>query len=189
LEILWPMQKRMYEGQLRVVTHHPYMSDWLGWPWMARPIWYAFDQELDQRFVRGVFLIGNPVIMLSGLAALLFAAWSWLKKKSFSGFLLVFLWCGFYFCWGLIPRKIAFYYYYYPCAMILTLSVVHYFESLYESVKSRSLQSKAVERIDWMRWAYLGVALGLFFYFFPVLSGMRIPLESFRQWMWFDSWI
>jgi dolichyl-phosphate-mannose--protein O-mannosyl transferase len=31
--------------------------------------------------------------------------------------------------------------------------------------------------------------LALFVYFYPVLSGLRIPAGSFSQWMWFSTWI
>jgi dolichyl-phosphate-mannose-protein mannosyltransferase len=42
LSDLFDMQYKMWDGQLRVVTNHPYMSHWIDWPLMRRPIWYAF---------------------------------------------------------------------------------------------------------------------------------------------------
>ena len=57
---LFLMQKKMYEGQLRVVSSHPYMSYWSDWPLLGRPIWYAFDKEgFGSEWVRGVLLLGN----------------------------------------------------------------------------------------------------------------------------------
>ena len=63
------MQPKMWDGQLRVVTAHPYMSTWLQWPLLKRPIWYAFDKEGGaNQWVRGVLLVGNPLIMWAGLS-------------------------------------------------------------------------------------------------------------------------
>jgi dolichyl-phosphate-mannose-protein mannosyltransferase len=179
---LFEMQRRMYDGQLRVVTSHPYMSQWQDWPLLRRPIWYAFDKEGPQsEWVRGVLLLGNPVVMWSGLLALLACAWSWLESKTRSSFLILVFYGAFYISWMLIPRKIAFYYYYYPAGMMLSFAlayVFHYGE-----------HGRSFERIKWARWVFLAAAFGMFVYFFPVLAALRIPSESFRKWMWFRSWI
>ena len=66
-ELLTSFQARMLDGQKRVVNSHPYMSQFYDWILMKRPIWYAFDKEGSQgETVRGVLLLGNPVIMWGG---------------------------------------------------------------------------------------------------------------------------
>jgi dolichyl-phosphate-mannose--protein O-mannosyl transferase len=41
-----------------------------------------------------------------------------------------------------------------------------------------------------LKWLFLGVTIGLFVYFYPILSGMAIPPGSFREWMWLETkWI
>lgn len=66
------LQLQMWDGQQRVVHSHPYMSQWLDWPTLRRPIWYAFDHEGEtKQWVRGVILIGNPLVMWAGLLALM----------------------------------------------------------------------------------------------------------------------
>jgi dolichyl-phosphate-mannose-protein mannosyltransferase len=175
------MQPRMWSGQLRVLTNHPYNSQWTGWPLMLRPIWYAFDKEGSaQEWVRGVLLIGNPLVMWSGLAALCICAWAWIKNRSREGFLILILYCAFYFCWAVIPRKIAFYYYYYPAGIILSLAIafaLYYWDNLIGAP------------LKWIRGFYLLAVFILFVYFFPILSALRIPSDSFTRWMWFRSWI
>ncbi|MBL7715779.1 MAG: phospholipid carrier-dependent glycosyltransferase [Bdellovibrionales bacterium] len=178
LDIL-EMQPKMFDGQLRVVNSHPYMSDWKSWPWMTRPIWYAFDKELDPQYVRGVILLGNPILMWGGLLAMLGTAISWLKTRSRDSFLILSFYLVFVFCWAVIPRKVAFYYYYYPAGMILTFAFGH----LAQRYEHKISKGQAI------RWAIAGSCLGLFIYFFPVLSGIKIQSETFRRWMWLQSWI
>ncbi|MGK5083927.1 phospholipid carrier-dependent glycosyltransferase [Bdellovibrionota bacterium FG-1] len=182
---LFLTQKKMYEGQLRVVTQHPYMSNWLDWPLIRRPIWYAFDKEGGAKeWVRGVLLIGNPLVMWGGCLALLGCLWGWIEKRSRQAFLILVFYFTFYGCWILIPRKIAFYYYYYPAGMVLSFALAYAFELIQKTTLS--------ERFQWIsqaRWAFLACVLVMFVYFFPIIAALRISSETFRDWMWFRSWI
>ena len=178
---LLEMQYRMWDGQLRVVSSHPYMSRWIDWPLITRPIWYAFDREgAGQAWVRGVLMIGNPLIMWGGLLALLFCAWEWIQTRNRKAFFILYFYSVYYVCWIIIPRKISFYYYYYPSGIMLSFALAYFFFN------------KKYERkfnLAGGRWVFMAAALGLFIYFFPILAGLRIPSDSFRNWMWFQSWI
>lgn len=170
------MQPRMWGGQLRVVSSHPYMSNWLGWAVMARPIWYTFNHEANET-VRGVILLGNPLVMLPGLIAVAGCLWAWLRYRSREGFLIGITYCALFFCWAVIPRKITFYYYYYPAGMTLSMALAYSFV-LWEE-----------KHAHWFRWVFL-VAVGMMFiYFFPILAALEIPISAFKKWMWFRSWI
>ncbi len=178
---LFLMQKTMYEGQLRVVTDHPYMSKWTDWAIMKRPIWYAFDKEgARQEHVRGVVLLGNPLVMWAGLAAMFFCVSNWIRTRSRAAFLIVFFYSVFYFSWAVIPRKIAFYYYYYPAGMVLSLALAWAFEVL---------ESRRPHLGQWPRWAFLGATFAIFAYFLPILAALKIDADSFRRWMWMWSWV
>lgn len=172
---LFRMQWMIYDGQLRVVNAHNYMSQWWQWPLLNRPIWYAFDKEGTQgEFVRGVLLLGNPLIMWSGLLAIAYTLWDSIKRHSKLARWIVGLFLLFWLSWGIIPRKTLFYYYYYPAGMMLSFALAYTFDRL---------------RLRKFQWFYLGAVAVIFVYFYPILAGMPIATESFRQWMWFDSWI
>lgn len=174
------MQPKMFDGQLRVVTSHPYMSDWKSWPFMTRPIWYAFDKEAsDPDYVRGVLLLGNPLMMWGGLFAILACFWGWIRHRARDAFLISAFYLVFVLCWAVIPRKIAFYYYYYPAGMTLSLAIAWVFHHL----------EMKIFKAPVARWAFAGAVFGLFVYFFPILSGMKIRSDEFRSWMWMSSWI
>jgi len=175
------MQIRMWDDQLRVVHSHPYMSRWIDWPLISRPIWYAFDREFgNSAIVRGVLLIGNPLLMWSGLLAIIYCLWEWIQFRKREAFFIFYFYCVFFFSWSFIPRKIAFYYYYYPAGMMLSFALAYVFDHQKCSILLQE---------SWARWIFLGAATCIFIYFFPILSGVKIPSNSFQHWMWFRSWI
>ncbi|XYI03862.1 phospholipid carrier-dependent glycosyltransferase [Sorangium sp. So ce1128] len=178
---LFAMQKRMWEGQLRVVGSHPYMSSWIEWPLIRRPIWYAFDHEGDHdEYLRGVVLLGNPFIMWTGLVALLGCLWGWIAERSRAGFVILLFYAAYCGSWIVVPRKVSFYYYYYPAGTTLSLALAYVF---FHDEKGSS------SRFPWARWAFFGVSLAVFVYFFPILAALRIDGESLRKWMWSSTWI
>lgn len=175
---LWSFQLKMYDGQLRVVGDHPYLSHWASWPFMKRPIWYAFDKDgPNDEYIRGVLLLGNPMVVWGGLLALIFCAYRWYKKRNFVDFFIVYFYCAMYFCWMFFPRKVAFYYYYYPAAFILGLAL------------TQALNQDPFKKINHMRIWALAMSAIFFFYFLPVLGAFQIGKGEFLKWMWFTSWI
>jgi dolichyl-phosphate-mannose-protein mannosyltransferase len=178
------MQPKMWDGQLRVVTEHPYQSTWWSWPWLLRPIWYAFEKsQEDPGGVRGVLLIGNPWLMWSGMGALAFCVYAWIRDRSRQAFWALGLYAALYFQWIIIPRKVSFYYYYYPAGTMLALAAVYTLKRIRLPRPWQRLPHEA------LLWAYCAIAVLVFVYFYPVLSGMRIPAETFTRWTWFRSWI
>jgi dolichyl-phosphate-mannose-protein mannosyltransferase len=122
--------------------------------------------------------------MWTGLLALLGCLWGWIQLRQRQAFLILYFFAIFYFSWALIPRKIEFYYYYYPAGMVLSLALAYCF--YHPEVRKRFRTEKPLQ---WIKWSYLGIAIALFAYFFPILAALQIPLDSFRRWMWFNSWI
>jgi dolichyl-phosphate-mannose--protein O-mannosyl transferase len=118
--------------------------------------------------------------MWTGLLAILKCAWDFIVHRNRIAFFITFFYAVFLGCWIVIPRKIAFYYYYYPAGMMLSFALAYLFYSE---------RHKKVLEMDWVKWVFLGASFGLFIYFFPILAGLRIPANSFQNWMWFRSWI
>lgn len=177
-DILFEMQLKMWDGQSRVVGSHPYHSLWKEWALMIRPIWYAFDkEESNDSLVRGVLLIGNPLVMWTGLGAIIACVMGWIKDRRRDAMLIGLTYLALYFSWMVIPRKVSFYYYYYPAGMTLSLALAYVFHRFETAPKK------------WFRIGYLVIAAGLFIYFFPILAALKIPSNSYVRYTWFSSWI
>jgi dolichyl-phosphate-mannose-protein mannosyltransferase len=69
------------------------------------------------------YLLGNPVVMWPGLAALLFCLRHFWKSLAVAEGLVVLLYIANLLQWAVTPAKGTFYYYYYPAALFLGVAV------------------------------------------------------------------
>jgi dolichyl-phosphate-mannose--protein O-mannosyl transferase len=126
--------------------------------------------------------------MWGGLIALLVCAWGFVRDRSREGFLILCFYLGLFGSWVLIPRKVSFYYYYYPAGMVLSLALAYVFFFMGRQ-KVKGEVKDQIKAMRWARWVFLGLTFALFVYFFPILSAMQLPANEFRRFMWFPSWI
>ena len=113
------LQKEMWDSLWRATTPHPYMSSWVNWALLRRPILYLFDQDLENgNSLRVVMFLGNPVVLWSGVIALFACIYDWLKTRRRDAFVISMSWVAFYFTWALVRRPVSFCYYYFPAGRI-----------------------------------------------------------------------
>ncbi|WP_315763349.1 phospholipid carrier-dependent glycosyltransferase [Sphingomonas sp. Y38-1Y] len=163
------LQQRMYEAQTQILQPHPYQSDWWSWPLLLRPIWYYYEPDMGVQ--RGVLLIGNPAIMWGGLVAI--AACLWARGRHA---LVGKLWVFSIAIWAAIPKSLGFYYYY-------------HLSSIFAALACAAALSLLPTRLRWIEPAFALLAVGLFAYFYPIISGAALSdPQDFNHWMWLDSW-
>lgn len=171
---LIPFQLQMWELQTQALTPHNYQSDWWSWPLIIRPIWYFY--EPDQGATRGVLLIGNPAIMWGGLVAVAACWWAGLRERAGIPLTAAILWTFSIGVWAVIPKSLGFYYYYYLPSIILCVVLAVAFHHYSARVKRND---------EW----YLVLCVGLFAYFYPILSAQALPGDrGFERWIWFPNW-
>ncbi len=180
---LWSTQKAMWNYHATLNASHAYFSPWYTWPWLARPTWYYYKQQADH--VYGIVALGNPALWWASVPATFAALVTGIRardpRRLFAslGFLCL------YVPWGLSPRKLNFSHYLFEALPYACLSLGFFLD---RALGERRWRSSA--------WTYLGVCLGLFVFFFPILTGYPIPLWLFQSeilgrlpWLWFKSWI
>jgi dolichyl-phosphate-mannose--protein O-mannosyl transferase len=185
--IQWQIES--WNLQRNVVGSHPYTSQWWSWPLQLRPIWYAYDKVPDTDLIRGVVLLGNPILIWGTVLAIAKCVHTAIQdKKAFMAkpaskkdkkpkvrslvseqVLLAFFVC--FLAYAVIPRKVTFFYYYYPAGLVLSL-----------------VWTQALRQFKW-KWIFAGVCVVLFIYFLPVLGAFPIHDGTLGRWMWFRSWI
>jgi dolichyl-phosphate-mannose--protein O-mannosyl transferase len=181
---LWAMQARMLAGQLHVGTDHPYNAGWWTWPLMLRPMWFAFDPEPTPGYVRGVFMVGNPLLMWGGLLFLARTAVAWLREGSAVARHITLGFLFMYLPWILVPRGVWYYYYYYPAALLLGFAASAVF-------LERRRTADAAQRARWGRleWSWLVLCVDVFVWFYPFLAALPMNGDLLRLWAWFERWI
>jgi dolichyl-phosphate-mannose--protein O-mannosyl transferase len=93
-------------------------SPWYSWPLNVSP----------QRALS--YLVGNPVVTWGGLAALALCVRRFWKAITLPEGLVFLLFASNYLQWVVTPEKGLFYYYYYPCVMILGVAIAVAMRSL-----------------------------------------------------------
>lgn len=173
---LIPLQLEMYRLQTFILAPHTYQSDWWSWPMMLRPVWYFY--EPDAGVQRGVLLIGNPTIFWGGLAAVALCIIGWLRDRDLRLFGVAALWVGSLAIYIVIPKSLGFFYYYYLSGIFLCIAIA----AAYGHFGKGRWQDADL-------WLLVPV-VGLFVYFYPILSGARLDgHRPFLNWTWFPGWI
>ena len=169
------LQPKMLRTQLGVTDkHHPYLSSWYSWPLMLRPIWYHYDQKQ----LRGVALLGNPVVMWLGLFSVAFCAIFAIKEQLFSSIFIFGFYSIFLLSWGLIPRQNTYYYYYYPAGMMLGPAISFVFHRIRIQPFFAHL----------LQFGLLLATIVSFIFFFPVLSSTAMSDSQLNKRLWLNSW-
>jgi dolichyl-phosphate-mannose-protein mannosyltransferase len=162
-EMFW-LQRDILLGHMSAKLGHYYASPWYEWPLMQRPMWWAWVSLGP--WDRVVLLIGNHVILYSGLVAICLTTWRWIRRRSRTMLLCSIWYPAMLFCWAVIPRPVGYLHYYLPTALTLSFPVAYIFCEMTDSPRKGT---------RWLAWGLATAALLMFVVLFPVLSGMRIP--------------
>jgi dolichyl-phosphate-mannose--protein O-mannosyl transferase len=177
---LAPVAQHEYMLKLQdsVKRLHPYRSVWYQWMANWRCIWYLY--EFVDGAQRGILLIGNPFSMLAGLPALAWCAWAAIRRQRLDALAFVVLYALTLGIWAINGKPIQFYYHYLLPAAFLMACLALALDELWARR----------DRWRWITPISLAVTLGMFVYFYPIISAARLHhgKASFAQYMWLDSW-
>ena len=168
------LHRQMIAMQESVVEPHPYQSRWPEWLFNLRAIWYLYEPIDGAQ--RGIVLIGNPLTMLLGLPAMIWAVWRSVRgdRAALAVAVLYAVSLGF---WMVVNKPVQFYYHYFlpSCFLLAALALA------LDALRCRGWRKLTT--------ATLIASAALFAWFYPILSAA--PLEgrhSFALWMWLDGW-
>ena len=179
-------------------THYGYSRPWT-WLVMTRPVPITW-QDLGPSF-RQLLAIGNPIVFWGSLWALPYLAWSWWRKRDWvPGFVLMAVLLQ-YLPWLLVARP-QFFFYVAPFAPFLVLALVYMVRDLSDArlivrepggVVATDPETGGPAVSFWhpyrpVAYAIVGLAIGLFFWFWPVLTYQTISDFHHKLIVWFPGW-
>ena len=169
-------QRRIFaDNTTTAIAGHTYQSAWPTWPLLVRPVWYLFDKAAEGRIAAIVFL-GNPLVLWPALLALAICLRDFIARRSADAFLILAFYAGTYLAWALLPRSLAFLYYYLPAATLASLALVY------------ALTRGNTPR--WLLWAFVAVAAAGFAVMLPIsAASVGTSMQMFNRLMLFRSWI
>jgi len=169
------LQAQMLELQQSVTKPHPYMSQWWQWVTDWRPIWFLYENVDGAQ--RGVLMVGNPFTMWAGLLALpACLAWGW-RRRDPAMLSAVALYAVTLGIWIVAPKPVQFYYHYLLPATFLTIALALVLAAWWQRGRR------------WPAALSLALSLGLFAWFYPILSSGPLPgKNAFETYTWLPSW-
>lgn len=162
--------------QESVVKAHPYMSRWPQWVLNARSIWYLYEAVDGAQ--RGIVLIGNPLTMLLGLPALIWAASEAFLRRNGAAMAITVLYAVTLGFWIASAKPVQFLYHYFLPSLALLAALALALDALWQRGRR------------WMALLPLAGSVALFAYFYPILSAAPLAggKMAFTEWMWLARW-
>ncbi len=176
LETVLENQEGMFSYHSGIVDTHPYESRWYQWIFDIRPILYYAQSDHGLYSSFGAF--GNPLLYWAGLVAMAFmGVWSRLRRDGRALFILI-AYLSQLVPWMLIPR-LTFAYHYFPSSVFLIFALCF----VQGQISRRETGKK------WLAYAPAAIAVLLFIWFYPALSGLATPSFYVKNFInWLPSW-
>src|SRR5690606_33018148 len=122
-------------------------------------------------------MIGNPLTMLLGLAALAWAAWAGLARGHKAALAVFVLYAVALGTWIVAGKPVQFYYHYLLPGTFLLAALALALDSFWQRGNR------------WLPLTVLGGSTAFFIWFFPILSAAPLAGEqSFLDYAWLESW-
>lgn len=161
---------------------HPYLSSAWTWPFLTRPVLY-FAQYPAEGVRKVIYANGNPAIFWGSLLAVPLAAYRWWRDRDRCAGFAVACVLGLYVPWLLVPRP-QFLFYATPITPFLVLTIVAVLRWLSELRVAGSRSRPYLPLVV----GFVALSVGLFVWFWPVLTGAALSDEAFRLRAWFPGW-
>jgi dolichyl-phosphate-mannose--protein O-mannosyl transferase len=186
------LKARSYDEKTKTYTpEHPYQSRPWSWIALGRPVAYyykAIDPNTPQERRREVLGIGNPAIFWVSFITIPWLAVMWRRRRDWVAGLVLLAIASQYIFWflpGISLDKVQFFFYATPIAPFFVLGATYFARDL---ARMRLAGSTSRPFLP-VSVAYVVVAVGLFLWFWPVLSGQPLTTSAWSARMWFRAWI
>ena len=154
---------------------HPYMSSAWTWFLLLRPV--AYFWQGDPSCCAEILGIGNPALFWGALLFLPYLAVSWRLQRDWRAGAILIPVLSQFLPWLLVARPL-FLFYMTPVAPFLALGAVYAIRDIARTGTARWITMPAAGLL-------VVVAVGVFVFFWPVLTGDSISLDEWWRRIWF----
>ncbi|MFN2545530.1 MAG: dolichyl-phosphate-mannose--protein mannosyltransferase [Actinomycetota bacterium] len=165
---------------------HPYESKPWTWIAMIRPVSYYYASPGGERTAAEVLAMGNPLLFWSSIVTIPVVTWHWLRRRSWVAGLIAVGVLAQYLPWFGAASRVQFLFYITPVTPFLVLGAVYVLRELWDWGDRRGLVGAAGPAYVGM---YVATYVGLFAFFYPILTGWQLSYHAWHLRMWMNSWI
>ena len=173
----WDRQHYMFSTSRGLSSNHPYQSPPWSWPLLKRAVSYYFETPNDE--YSEILATGNPFVWWTSMLSLVAVGYAWIRKRGHAeGFILAAV------AWTYLPwlvlagdRPAVFLFYFLPVLPFLFLAPAYLAARIGASWEARAAIG-----------LYAAAAIGIFAFFYPVLTKVPLAEPSWRARIWiFDD--
>jgi dolichyl-phosphate-mannose-protein mannosyltransferase len=194
LRSLWHYQYQVYQFNVHLTQPHTYQSNPWSWLVLGRPVSYFYESPKFGQdgctatggCAREVLAIGTPLLWWAACFALAYLLYRWALRRDWrAGAVLCGVAAG-YLPWFHYQSRTIFLFYAVVFVPFLCLAVA--------MMVGAMLGPRGASERRRM-WGAVGAGtlvlliIWNFIYFFPLYTGMTIPMDAWRARMWWDTWI
>jgi dolichyl-phosphate-mannose--protein O-mannosyl transferase len=199
---IWEHDSWAYYYHHTLTATHTYGSAWYSWPFMLRPVAYFYEDNmgcvahnvaaaLAQNGcvpLRGeVFNLGNPAIWWAAIIAVIYCAVVAVRERSFPAAFIVLAYLAAWVPFAGVTRVLFLYHMFgsLPFMMLAVAFTLARLRRLRLRVDFGSVRLPALTG-DHLAWAYLGLVVLTFIFFYPLWTGLPISGDAWSQRIWLN---
>jgi dolichyl-phosphate-mannose-protein mannosyltransferase len=195
LRSLWHYESEVYDFHVGLTSGHTYESNPWSWLILGRPVSYFYESPKaghdgctaqGEGCAREVLALGTPLLWWAACFAVVYVLYRWLLRRDWrAGAVLCGVAAG-YLPWFMYQERTIFLFYAVVFVPFLCLALAMMIGALAgpPGVGERRRTAGIVAS---------GVLVLLivwnFVYFWPIYTGQTIPMDAWRNRMWFETWI
>lgn len=168
------LQQQMWWYHTNLKATHPYQSTPYDWIFNLRPVWIFVNYQKNS--IANIYTLDNPIIPLLGLFSVFYLLLEFFKKKAIAFLVVPLSYFGFFILWIHSPR-IMFNYHYLPSTAFLSIAIGFTFNKLFNYKYGKILV-----------FSFLIFMFLLFIYFYPLWTGINLPIDFNNSYFWLKSW-
>ncbi len=196
LRSLWHYEHDVWRFNTNLSSPHTYQSNPWSWLVQARPVSYFYEspapgsdgcpKDAADKCAREVLALGTPLLWWAACFALLYLIYRWGFRRDWrAGAVLCGVAAG-YLPWFMWQERTIFVFYAVVFVPFLCLALAMMIGAILGP--PGSTERRRVLGAIGAGTLVLLIAWN-FVYFFPLYTGRPIPIEAWRNRMWFDTWI
>ncbi len=194
LQSLWNDHVAMFNAASGITSQHNYASPAWQWPLLLRPtgMYYHHDAfgEAGCASANGCSAVvsstPNPLIWYAGVAAVLYIAYRFIVARDWRHALVLTGVAVSYVPWLFYPERTVFQFYTVLTLPFMLLALTFALRDIAGPRHADSYRRLTGQRLVWV---FLGVAVALSAYWYPVISAITVPYDFYHSHIWMNGWI
>ena len=194
LQSLWIDHVTMYNSASGIVGGHTYASPAWQWPLLVRPtgMYYHHDAFGEDGCAAAngcsqvISSIPNPLIWYAGVAAVLYLAYRFVVARDWRYALVLTGVAVTYVPWLFLPERTVFQFYTVLTLPFMLLALTFALRDIAGPRHADAYRRRTGQRLVWV---FLGLAVALSAFWYPVISAMPVPYDFWRVHVWMPSWV